>query len=83
MAVAVSPFGDIQWVAVVLVVRVGHQGVGDEVQEGVPQQPPGGEAEQQSEQSAVLGGVGLQWHQEEEQVWRCADHQRGRHRLKP
>lgn len=53
------------------------QGVGDEVQEGVPQEAPRGEAEQQLEQGLMLGAVGLHGDQEEDEVGGSAD-QEGR-----
>lgn len=53
------------------------QGVGDEVQEGVPQEAPRGEAEQELEQGLVLGAVGLHRDQEEDEVGGGAD-QEGR-----
>lgn len=57
------------------------QRVGDEVEEGVPQQPPRREAEQQPQQRLVPRGVGLQRDEEEEEVRRRADHQGGAQRL--
>lgn len=74
--------GDVR-VAAVRVVRVGHQRMRDEVEEGVPQQPPRREAEQQPQQRLVPRGVGLQRDEEEEEVRRRADHQGGAQRLQP
>lgn len=53
------------------------QRVRDEVQEGVPQEPPGGKAQQQLQQGLVLGRVGLHWDEEEDEVGGGTDEEGG------
>lgn len=49
----------------------------DEVEEGVAQQPPRGEAEQNLQQVLVLVTVGLNWDQEQDEERSRADQQGG------
>ena len=53
-------------------VAVGGNGVGDEVEEGVAQEPPGGEAEQDLEEGGVVTGV-LERDAEEDEERSCTD----------
>lgn len=53
------------------------QRVRDEVEEGVAQQPPRGEAEQNLQQVLVLVTVGLNWDQEQDEERSRADQQGG------
>lgn len=53
------------------------QGMRDEVQEGIPQKAPRGEAEQQLEQGPVLRAVGLHRNQEQDEVGSGTDEEGG------